>query len=387
MRLQAFSTGAARMRQVAAAAAIAGAFVPLLLRTVWADVRYTVEMKPVIPDAEKEKLLPGMEAPTIRTTTMLKDGNERTEMDMKFGPMGRHMVSLTLCDKKQVIQLDSASKLYTATPIGTLPGAETFAKMMDMMHPQPSRPKPEGTEGKVVNSFKVTDLGDEKVAERTAHHVMIDMTSESSGCAGVRKVTMKMELWTAPLKGAHGCQEVFAPSRTMPTADGCRITYETKGDLDKLMRNFGGMMVKMKLFDGDNKLVMTEETRDYSDAVLDAGLFAIPSGYKEVSESEFQQAQARSQVNPMAGAGQIPGIDSDTAAKIADAQRQVEEAQKEGDKQAAEAAKNQGGSSQENAGESEKSGDESANGQSSGDEPKKEEKKKGIKIPKIKLPF
>ena len=178
--------------------------------------------------------------------------------------------------------------------------AAAMQKMGKM--PRKSADSGSGGEGKIINTFHVTDLGSEKVAEVLAHHYMMDMRTQMSGCAGDNDVSMKMETWVAPIKGGLRCPERFAPSRTVPSSTGsgsdCHITYEMKGDLGALKNVYGGMVVRMKMYNKD-KVIMVQELRDYSLAKLDEALFTVPSDYKEVSESEFQKAQSKAMMKSM----------------------------------------------------------------------------------------
>ena len=70
----------------------------------------------------------------------------------------------------------------------------------------------------------------EKVGDINAHHYMLTMHIERSGCAGKGDNTMKMETWVAPGQlGGLNCPERIPSSvpRTQRNDKGCRITFET----------------------------------------------------------------------------------------------------------------------------------------------------------------
>jgi hypothetical protein len=92
---------------------------------------------------------------------------------------------------------------------------------------------------------------------------------------------------------------------------------------------FDGMIVKMKVYDKNDKILVTQELKDYSDADLDPGLFLVPDGFKEVSAADFEQAEQGKMMKSMMGAGGgLPGMDANTAAAIADAEKKAADAQK-----------------------------------------------------------
>lgn len=234
----------------------------------------------------------GMGMPLMRTTTSVKDMNERVETEMNMGPMHSDTVTLTLCAKHQTIKMDPALKIYTVEPIGVAqfsPPSTSRRRGMGTGDAMPEGGAP-GV-GHVTMTFTVQDLGPDKVADIDAHHYKISIRNQTSGCLGDHDTTFLMEEWIAPIKAGLNCPERFAPTRTVPNENGCQITYDMKGDFAQMRDLSGGMPVRTRFYEGD-KAIMTSELRDYSTAALDDSLFAPPADFKEVSEADFNQEQS-----------------------------------------------------------------------------------------------
>jgi hypothetical protein len=310
-----------------------------------ADVRYVTEMSMAGADSDAktqedpadDKSQKGRTGGSIQTTTFIKDRRERVETNMNFGPFKRTSISITQCDKQQTIQMDPNLKIYTVAPIGGPPAAMPSGPMT-----RPGRaPRAEGKPGEahVINTFSVQDMGKEKIGDLMTHHALITTRTQTSGCLGDSDNTVKMEVWTGTIKTFY-CPERYTSGRTIPNERGCKVTYETRGDMDALKDVFGSMIVQQKIYQGD-KVMMTQKLKDYSQDALDAGLFQPGADFKEVSAQEFAQAQQKAMMAQILHDG---GQESDAP----------DAAKKEDDKQ----------------------GDNKQ-----GDEPPKKKKKKGFKIP------
>jgi len=122
---------------------------------------------------------------------------------------------------------------------------------------------------------------------------------------------MKMEVWSAPIKTLV-CPERFSetgtePGKATPASGGCDVTYEMHGDMTKLRGMFEGMIVRMKYYQGD-KVVFTQDLREYSTAKLDDSLFTVPDDYKEVSSDEYNKAQMDDMKDRMMHGGADEGM-------------------------------------------------------------------------------
>jgi hypothetical protein len=144
--------------------------------------------------------------------------------------------------------------------------------------------------GRMVTTYTVKDLGREKLQNLDTRHAMVTMEIQTSGCLGVSQSSIQYEVWVAP-KSVKPCAEQFSPSRVVAGANGCSITYEAKGDVAAMQEAMSGMVVQQKFYTGD-KVTMTQELRDFSEAALDASLFTVPADYKQVTQAELDQARA-----------------------------------------------------------------------------------------------
>jgi hypothetical protein len=289
-----------------------------------ADVRYTTQMAfggmtAAAPDGTTPA---AATQPTIRTTTFVKDMHERVETVMNMGPIHTNQVMLTLCDKHQTIKMDPNLKIYTTAPIGVAAFAPPTRG--GRMPAGEAMPGDKPGVGHVTMTFSTQDLGTEKVADLDAQHYKISLRTQTTGCIGDGDQTMQFEEWIAPVKGGMNCPERYSASRMVPNTNGCQITYDMKGDWDKMRDMQGGMVVRQKIYNGD-KVIATTDLRDYSLAALDDSLFTVPTDFKEVSEADFDKAESDAmRKHMMGGMGQaamdaVNGTATDAAGTAKDA--------------------------------------------------------------------
>lgn len=242
-----------------------------LFSTAYADVRYTKKVTFNQGDAE------GM---SMHTTTFLKNRRERIDTVMQAGPMKIQQSELTLCDLEKRARLDSELKIYTSSSLRP--------HLADSRNPMGEEKKAEpevkpGT-GTYTMTYKVQDLGVEKVANLDTHHYRMQILMESTGCAGESKNTIDREVWIADL-----------PRLVCPVLDAtgdfsmeqCKIKVIQKGDVQLYMAATRSEPVKEILYQ-DGKAMMTTELTEYSSAALDDSWFTL-DGMKQVSDGEFQQ--------------------------------------------------------------------------------------------------
>ncbi|MBN9417821.1 MAG: hypothetical protein J0I12_20395 [Candidatus Eremiobacteraeota bacterium] len=236
-----------------------------------ADVRYTKKVTFNQGDAD------GM---SMNTTTFLKNRRERIDTVMQAGPMKIQQSELTLCDLEKRARLDSELKIYTSSSLRP--------HLLEKRNPmgQEEKPEPEvkpGT-GTYTMTYKVQDLGVEKVANLDTHHYRVQVLMESTGCAGESKNTIDREVWIADL-----------PRLVCPVLDAtgdfsmeqCKIKVIQKGDVQLYMAATRFEPVKEIMYQ-DGKAMMTTELTEYSNAALDDSWFSL-DGLKQVSDGEFQQ--------------------------------------------------------------------------------------------------
>lgn len=281
------------------------ALVLALATPAHADLKDVMDMQMAAPPGGAAQALGGMR-PSMQMTTYVKGTRQRIETAIQFGPMKMHTVTLTLCDKHQVIQLDPDLKLYTinSTFLPLLGGAADA--MIQRQNAQAHPGAAAGKTGSVASTFSVKDLGAEKVAGFDTRHYAITDHMVYSGCVGAKDTTFKMETWVAPGKGGLVCPDMFQPTRVVKTPDGCEVTYSVKGDLAALKAMTGSMPVQTKVYNGDT-VMLTAHVTSYSADPLPDALFTLPADYKSVSNAEFQDAKRKAMMGAFMGNLHVPG--------------------------------------------------------------------------------
>ena len=250
-----------------------------LILPAYADVRYTKKVTFQHGDSE------GM---SMQTTTFLKNRRERIDTVMQAGPMRIQQSELTLCDLEKRARLDSELKIYTSSPLRP--------HFSEMRNPLEGPDKPEGAPiqpgtGTYTMNYKVQDLGVEKVAGLDTHHYRLQITMQSTGCAGESLNNIDREVWIADLPRLE-CPVLDASSDfSMKASESdpapCKIKLIQQGDVKLYQAAMKGEPVKEILYH-EGAAMMTTELTEYSSAALDDALFSL-DGLKAVSEGEFQQ--------------------------------------------------------------------------------------------------
>ena len=299
----------------------------LLSGAAQADMRWTTQMK-VDMGALTGRGGAGMPGggPMISFTTAVKEGAQRKESKMEMGPFSTNDVTLTLCEKKQVVQIDDSLKIYTVSPLTgdeagfVNPMAGMGNAMGGMLPPGvniPGVPSPRQgapAEGKIISTVTLEDLGEETVAETPARHWMITIKNEKSGCAGAGTDTSKMEIWAANFDEPVFCPQSNGanPVRDLQNAlkPNCKITYESKGDGQEAFgKIFRGLILRMRMIDPKtNKPSMSQEVTMLTRAKQEDSLFEIPAGYREVKAEEFQKLKGEAMMKKIFGGGLPPGF-------------------------------------------------------------------------------
>lgn len=230
---------------------------------------HTVTMRTTMADQSAQ----GMKMTSVTRT---KNKRQRIEDTTEMSGFKMSQVRLVMCDLEQEAQLDPENKIYTVRSLN--PTAS--------LNPKGEQKMGQGT-GKISTHVKVTDKGLEKVAQKDARHWIVESKSVGTGCVGTFDYSTTREFWTSDLP-AFTCP-VLNGTWTKQTIDGCQVSNELTGDVEKFKQSYSHDVVK-EIFYLDGKASMTREMVDFSLAELDQALFTL-DGYKEVSESEFQAAQ------------------------------------------------------------------------------------------------
>ena len=296
------------MKQSRIAAAVVVTGLSLFGATAHADVRYTTVMTVDTGEGRGKGF-------SSELTYFVKGPRERSESAMNFGQFSMKSVSITQCDSDLEIQIDPASKIYTAHSIsGGISGFIPSMPMGGFGGPGGrgrARPHVNETPGTGTSdiSFENKDLGKEKIGAFDTHHYMLTMHTKTTGCAGNDDSVMKMELWVAPgTLGRLDCPKRFqsaAPVVGGADESPCKTTTHMTGDMSAMRDLFAHLIVKQIIYK-DDKPMMTMQLKDYSSAALDPSLFAVPSDFKKVSDQEYGQTQSRNMLRQFQGGANIP---------------------------------------------------------------------------------
>lgn len=210
---------------------------------------------------------------SYENTTYIKGKRQRSEM------MGNMLVSITQCDMRRDLQLNSQSKTYTVNPYDDGKPAEPSTTVSKSV---------ETTKGGVVTTTVTNkDTGERKqMFGYTARHVIqtIETKSSPGSCSPVNS-KMEIDAWYIDATFALDCDmnRYYRPYRNSKNG-GC----QDKQDMKTIGSAKTGYAVysKMTMFDeaGKPSFSTISEVTEISNATLDAGLFDIPAGYKEVSD-------------------------------------------------------------------------------------------------------
>lgn len=329
-----------------------------------ADVKYTESIKTDM-GAQGAKGAPGVGGGTNHTTTYIADGKQRIETVMQYGPVKMNDVTITVCEDKKVYKLDTDLKIYTATNIADRkPGSA----MPPMPGSPPQRNRGKKGTGKITVTQSVKYLGEETVSNRKCRRYMVEMNTKMEGCAGDGDLAMKMEIWVTDFKmPVFDCGERPYEAGMGYGGGGsdCKVTVEQKGDMKAIGDAYRGLIMRTKTYMGEKgkEIVISKDITSLSEAKLPDSTFAIPAGFKLVTEEQFQKERSNAMMKAMmSGSGFSGGEearnndDDDDTAKTEDRDK---------DKRA------------DDAGDDDNNNDD--------DKPKKKEKKP--KFPKFKLPF
>jgi hypothetical protein len=254
-----------------------------------ADIKYTQTMTMGDnPDA----------TPMIHTSHFVAPGKERNDTEMNMGNYHSKEAVITICQPEQTIHIDDALKIY-AIEDGTVSASAGMPPMMGNHHESQEK---SGT-GKIAINVKVTDLQPEKIAGWNTKHYMVEMHIQNSGCVGNGSSDMKMELWVADVKDAHGCKAHVDYGAIIGRREGghCKVTYETTGDYARLGAIWNGLVMRRKIYDKDGKVTTIQEITSLSQAKLDDSVFTVPAGYTKLSIDDYNKQRQQAMMKAVMG--------------------------------------------------------------------------------------
>lgn len=209
-------------------------------------------------------------------TSYIKGKRQRSETN------NGQMIVIQQCDLRRNIQIMPAAKAYMIQPYdepATTPSTTTPNNTS-----QPTTVK----KGGVVTSIVTTkDTGERKqMFGYTARHIITTMEMKSSPDA-CSTVNTKMEIdgWYIDAAFALDCDSSRAYTHyTAKASVGCRDRYETK-TIGMAKKGFP-VWEKTTMFgpNGAESFSTTNEVLEFSQATLDASLFDVPEGYRQVDD-------------------------------------------------------------------------------------------------------
>jgi len=209
-------------------------------------------------------------------TTYIKGKRQRSERSNGDA----QIISITQCDLKRTIQIMSQSKAFminlweqsqSVTPTTTTKTQTVVQKG-----------------GVVTTTVTTKDTGERKqMFGYTARHLIITMESVSSPDAcNKNKSKMQFDGWYIDSAFALNCEgEYYVKNHQDQYQSGCQDRYEMK-QVGTAKRGYP-VYEKMTMFDDGGKETFStvNEIIELSSATLDAALFEVPNGYREVKNS------------------------------------------------------------------------------------------------------
>ena len=212
---------------------------------------------------------------TYENTSYIKGKRQRSEMN------NGQMVVLQQCDLRRNIQIMPQAQAYIIQPYDT---ANTTSTSPSNTNSQPSAT----IKGGVVTSTVTTkDTGERKqMLGYTARHIITTMVMESSpeSCSQT-KSKMQIDGWYIDAEFALDCDSGVAyRPYTPPQSGGCQDRYVTK-QVGAAKKGYP-VWEKMTMFDpsGAESFSTITEVVEFSSATLDASLFDVPAGYRQVND-------------------------------------------------------------------------------------------------------
>jgi len=226
-----------------------------------------------------------MSGQTSENTTYIKGKRQRSEM------MSGKMINITQCDLRRDVQIMPDGKVYMVNPFddGTTQADKNVSQTKTTTKLE--------TGGTVTTTYTVKDTGERKqMFGYAAKHLIITMESVASPDA-CTKTNSKMEMdgWYIDAAWYFQCDRGNSGGYTPRSQGGCRDKYVMK-QVGNVNRGYP-VWEKMTMYDESGKEMMTSlnEVVELSQATLDASLFDIPQGFREVKNSSELYASMTSQ--------------------------------------------------------------------------------------------
>jgi hypothetical protein len=211
---------------------------------------------------------------SFTSTTYMKGARQRTE--------GVGYTLIYQCDLKRMIQINDKTRSYLVTPYEGAGGSKTT---------NAQRAGTTARRGGVITYTTTnTDMRESKQMHGlTAKRFKSKVSVTSEGACNSLNMEMETDGWYVELPGGLSCS---AEGATMPTDQSdCvdEIRYKTEGAAKPSYPVITTTKIRFNT-GGDGPAIpessSTQEVTDISTDTLDAALFDIPAGYREVKSSQ-----------------------------------------------------------------------------------------------------
>lgn len=215
---------------------------------------------------------------TTENTTYIKGKRQRTEQNMG----GVSTVSITQCDLRRGLQLNPQAQVYLVNSWASDETAPATVKTTGNTTTETRKG------GVLTTTITTKDLGEtKKMFGYIAKHLVITIETESSpdACAQTR-TKMVTDGWYIDAAFTLDCDYARYQGYTPANArGGCTDRHEFK-QIGATKRGYP-VIEKITMFDAGGKetFTMTNEVLELTNSTLDAALFEVPAGYREVKDS------------------------------------------------------------------------------------------------------
>jgi hypothetical protein len=216
---------------------------------------------------------------SITSTTYIKGTRQRTE--------GTGYTTIYQCDLKRMIQLNDKTRTYLITPLDQAAGSGGA-------NAQGRRPSARRG-GVLTYTVTNTDTGERKeILGLTARRIKTKTVIEASeGACNSMNMEMESDGWYVDLPGSFNCEAgSSAPSFPVDQSD-CvdEVRYQVQGTAKMGYPVMTTTKIKFNAGDDDAEVnipasTSTQEVVDLSRVTIDAALFEIPAGYREVKSAQ-----------------------------------------------------------------------------------------------------
>lgn len=206
------------------------------------------------------------------------------------------MVSVMQCDQQRSLQINLETKTYLVNPFNQ------SVNSTDATASQSASRKDSASRGGVVTTTITTkDTGERKqMFGQPARHFIMTMSTESSpdACQPI-KSKIEIDAWYIDAEGALDCV-TNPPNQSYNPAgqNGCKDRYVLK-QVGPDVNGYPALS-KTTIFDnnGNPKFPSAQEIVEFSQPTLDAAMFDVPAGYREVKSYAEMYTDAASNEQP-----------------------------------------------------------------------------------------